>query len=141
MSIIRQRIEEQAAKTMPCKVVWQRPLRFGNDAPVRNDVIDIFGAYRTGKAEVVDLDRGGPLCKHPGTRLAEITIQIDENVYLIFINGRGGRWIAELAYIDNPMQRSLVAPAHIALIVPSVVEAIDFKSGAIVKFDNADKKM
>ena len=49
-------------------------LGFRNDAPIRNDIINIFGAYRTGKAEIVDLNGGGPLCKHARTLFAEIAV-------------------------------------------------------------------
>ena len=56
--------------------------RSGNDRPVRDNVIHIAGAHRTGVTEVIDLYGARPHRKNIGAVDAEITVQIDENVDL-----------------------------------------------------------
>ena len=59
------------------------PLRFGDHNPVGEDVIDIGRAQRAGKTKIINLDGRGPLGEYTHPLLAEIAIEIDQDVDLL----------------------------------------------------------
>src|ERR1700723_1331258 len=129
--------------------IWQidhlfrivRFISFRNYLPIGNDIIHIAGAQRPRKPEIVHLNRGRSLRKHLCSVLAEIAIQIDQNVDLIVANGSDCRCIVKLADVDNSVDRGIDAFPNLAAIVRSVINAVDLKSRIIVEFQSTNNEM
>ena len=60
--------------------------------------------------------------------LAEIAVQIDQNVNFVFSNGRQRGCVPKPSYLDIRVDRGGDAAANFAAIISSIVDGINFKS-------------
>ena len=59
--------------------------------------------------------------------LAEIAVQIDQNIKLILPNSGNRRRVAQASDLDHLLDRGIDAAANFAAIIPAIVDRINFK--------------
>ena len=90
------------------------PVSFRNHPPVRDDIVHVSCAHGAGETEIVHLDRGRAPRKDVGPALAEIAVQIDENVDLPLANGGDRPLVAQVPDADESMNRSFDTSPRLA---------------------------
>ena len=73
---------------------------------VGDDVVDVVDAERAGKAEVVDLHRGGPPREHALPAATEVAVQVDQDVDLAPADRAAASRIGQPADVDDLVERA-----------------------------------
>src|SRR6185312_4390518 len=84
------------------------------------------------KAEIVDLDRRGPAREHVHAMLAEIAVEIDQNVDLRLADFCGRLNIVEVSNVDPGVKGPFESCGHGAWIGAAIVDGDDLKALPVV---------
>src|ERR1019366_4648316 len=108
-----------------------------NHGRVGHDVIDIVRAQRAGKTQIIDLNGGGAQGEEIHPHLAEIAVDIDQNVDVVGDDGGGGIVVGQGSDGNEFVETSHHTLAHGAAVIVTIVESEHFETRAVVALEQA----
>ena len=106
-----------------------------NHIPIRHNVIDVVGAQRARKTEIVDLNRTRSMGKNalPGT--TEIAIEIHQYVDLPLLHHRRRLEIAHPRDIDHFIEGLFDSAPKLAPVTPAVVKSDQLEAIPVMQLE------